>query len=196
MSYFNLAVSSILAFLIGAIPFAYLITKVIGKKDIREIGSGNPGATNVVRAMNRWYGLLVMILDTLKGVVPVYIAKQYSSSDPVFISFIAVSVVLGHDFSPYLRFKGGKGVATSFGVFLVIAPLPVLCVLMVFTLVTCVFKFVSFGSVLASIMYPFFAYFMGNTQFVWLAIILGTLIIFRHKENLKRLLIGKEKKSV
>ncbi len=194
MSLVELIIYIILSFLLGSIPFSYLITKFIAKKDIREIGSGNPGATNVVRALNKWYGLLVLALDVGKGILPVYLAKQVN--DPVFISLIALAVVLGHDYSIYLGFKGGKGVATSFGVLIVLAPVPIMVVAIIFTLVTGVFKFVSFGSVMASFSYPFVAYILGDTRYTWLAIVLGSLIIYKHKENLKRLWHGKEKRSI
>jgi glycerol-3-phosphate acyltransferase PlsY len=182
------------AFLLGSIPFSFIITKLVSKKDIRGIGSGNPGATNVVRALNIKYGILVLILDMAKGFFPVYLATQ--TQDLKLITIIALAVVIGHDFTPFLKFKGGKGVASSAGIFLAIAPIPTLCVALFFLLITTVFKFVSFGSVLASFAFPILAYFMGYKQYLWLSIALGFLIVFRHKENLKRLWYGKETRAI
>ncbi|MBN2407897.1 MAG: glycerol-3-phosphate 1-O-acyltransferase PlsY [Elusimicrobia bacterium] len=182
------------AFLLGSIPFSYVITKLVAKKDIRDVGSGNPGATNVVRALNARYGLLVLLLDLAKGAVPVYFAK--GTDNTAFVYAIALAIVLGHDYTPVLGFKGGKGVASSLGIFIVLAPIPTLVVSMIFTLVTVVFKFVSFGSVMASFSYPIVAYLLGYTRYIGLATILGLMIIYRHKENLKRLWHGNEKRSI
>ena len=114
------------SFALGSITFAYIITKLFSGKDIRSVGSGNPGATNVVRALNKKFGILVLLLDLLKGAVPVYFAVKFGFST-LLIHIVAVAAVLGHDYSPFLKFKGGKGVATSLGIFLVI-PSPVFAV--------------------------------------------------------------------
>ncbi len=194
MRLINVIIYAVLVFLLGSIPFSYIMTRYVGKKDIRKIGSGNPGATNVVRALNIWYGLLVLFLDTGKGLLPVYFAKQ--SNNSLLVVVVALAVVLGHDYSPFLGFKGGKGVATSTGVFIVLAPVPTVLVAVIFFLVTSIFKFISFGSVLASFSYPIVAYLLGYTEYLWLAIVLGALIIYKHKENLKRLWHGKEKRAI
>lgn len=194
MSLTKLIIIGVLSFLVGGIPFSYIITKFVAKKDIRNVGSGNPGATNVVRALNAWYGLLVLFLDMMKGFLPVYFARQYPL--PLLVPVVALALVLGHDYSPYLGFKGGKGVATSFGIFIILAPVPTFLVTLIFFLITCVFKFVSFGSVMASFSYPILAYLLGYRQYLWLAIVLGGMIIFKHKENLKRLWHGDEKRSI
>ncbi|MFC2091446.1 glycerol-3-phosphate 1-O-acyltransferase PlsY [Elusimicrobiota bacterium] len=194
MSFLKLLTYSVVAFMVGGIPFSYIITKFASNKDIRNIGSGNPGATNVVRALNVWYGILVLILDIAKGAIFVYYAKQYHN--PVLVPVIAISLVLGHDFSPYLKFKGGKGVATSLGIFLILSPVPIIIVSLIFLLCTTLFKFVSFGSIMASISYPVISYFLGYRDNLLLAVILGLLIIIRHKDNLKRLWYGQEKKSI
>jgi glycerol-3-phosphate acyltransferase PlsY len=194
MSTVSIIIYGLLAYLIGSIPFSYIITKIVGKKDIRTIGSGNPGATNVVRALNVKYALLVLFLDVAKGLLPVYFAIQ--TQNTALVTVVALAVVLGHDYTPFLGFKGGKGVATSAGVFVVLAPIPTLLVAFIFFTVTSVFKFVSFGSVMASFFYPILAYLLGYRQYIWLAVILGGLIIYKHKENLKRLWHGEEKRSI
>lgn len=194
MSLVKLIIIGVLSFLVGGIPFSFIITRLVSKKDIRDVGSGNPGATNVVRALNAWYGLLVLILDVTKGALPIYFARQYPN--PVLVPIVALSLVLGHDYSPYLKFKGGRGVATSFGIFFILAPVPTFLVALVFFLITCVFKFVSFGSVMASISYPIIAYLLGYKQYLWLAIVLGGMIIIKHKDNLKRLWDGSEKRAL
>lgn len=183
------------SFTIGAIPFAYLIVKIFGGQDIREVGSGNPGATNVVRALNIKYGIVVLILDVLKGALPVYFALSLGFPGYL-IHIVAVATVLGHDYTPFLKFKGGKGVAASLGIFLVISHIPTLIIVFIAFLLTSVFKFVSFGSVVASFSYPILLYVLGKTEYIWMAVILGFLIIFKHRRNLRRLWHGKENKSV
>ncbi len=183
------------SFAAGSIPFAFIITKIFSGKDIRKEGSGNPGATNVVRVLNGKYGLLTLILDVLKGAVPVYYV--ISINPPLYlVHIVAISVVLGHDFTPFLKFKGGKGVAASLGIFLVIDYVPTLIIVFIAFLLTSVFKFVSFGSVVASVSYPILLYVLGKTEYIWLAIILGLLIILSHRKNLRRLWYGQEKRSV
>ena len=182
------------AFLTGAIPFSFVITKLVAQTDIRNVGSGNPGATNVVRALNIWYGILVLFLDAMKGFIPIFFLKYHSN--PAVIPVVALSLVLGHNYSPYLKFKGGKGVATSFGIFLALSPVPILIVGCIFTFITSIFKFVSFGSIMASLSYPFVAYITGDREYIWLAIMLAVIIIYRHKLNLIRLWHGKEKRSI
>ena len=135
----------------------------------------------------------MLFLDMAKGFLPVYIATL-RAGDIAQVYIIALMVVIGHDFSPFLRFKGGKGVAASLGVFIVLAPIPTLVIAVIFFLVTSIFKFVSFGSVMASFSYPVVAYILGYTKYLELAVVLGGLIIIRHWSNLKRLWHGREKK--
>lgn len=184
----------ILFFLIGAIPFAYIVTKIFSGKDIRNVGSGNPGATNVVRALNIKYGVIVLLLDMAKGFIPVY--TVLNNLAPNYVSALAFMIVIGHNYSPFLGFRGGKGVASSVGIFLVLAPIPTVIVSMIFLIITKVFKYVSFGSVMASVSYPFIAYFLGYRQYILLAVVLGGMIVFRHRANLIRLWQGNEKRSV
>jgi len=182
------------AFLIGSIPFAYIITKIVTGEDIRDVGSGNPGATNVVRALNLKYGSIVLLLDMAKGFLPVLLATK--SPYPYMVPLIAFALVIGHDYTPFLGFQGGKGVATSLGIFLVLNPVVTFIVVLIFVVITSVFKFVSFGSLLGAVSYPVIAYIMGRTEYIWVAAGLAALIVYKHKSNIKRLWQGSEKRSV
>jgi len=190
----SIVFSVIITFLIGSIPFSYIVTKIVANKDIREIGSGNPGATNVVRALNVPAGVVVLILDVLKGYLPMRWAMQQNVD--FLIPAVALAVVLGHDYSLYLRFNGGKGVATSLGVFFVLNPVPTVLIVLIFFVLTTAFKFISFGSVLGAVSYPIIAYILGRTEYLWVAVILAALIVLKHSANIKRLWYGKEKRAV
>ncbi len=183
------------AYIIGSIPFSYIVTKMFKGVDITSVGSKNPGATNVYRMYGYKLGLPVLLLDIAKGYYPAYLASQTEMAS-LLVPAVVLAVILGHDFSPFLKLKGGKGVAASVGIFLFLATTPTILVVIIFTAVTSVFKFVSFGSVMASLAFPFIAYFMGYRQYTWLAALVAGLIIFQHRENIKRLWYGKEKRSV
>ncbi len=187
--------AAVASYIVGAIPFSYIFAKLFKGEDITKIGSGNPGATNVYRLYGAGLGIPVLLLDVAKGYFPAYLANRTDLA-AVLVPVAVLAVILGHDFSPFLKFKGGKGVAASVGIFLFLAPAPTLIVIMIFTAVTTIFKFVSFGSVMASLSFPFIAYFMGNREYTILSIIVAVLIIFQHRSNLKRLWYGKEKRSV
>ena len=195
MELIDIAVLSVAAFMIGAIPFSYIITRMVAKKDIRTMGSHNPGATNVFRSLNLGCGLAVLILDMAKGFIPVYWAMNTLPDTPV-VPVMALSVVLGHDYSPFLGMKGGKGVATSLGVFLILNTQLTLLVLLIFVILTIVFGFISFASVIGAASYPVLAYVLGMTDYMWLSAVLAALIIGRHHSNLKRLWHGKETKTI
>lgn len=181
------------AFLIGSIPFSFLITKLAVNKDIRTMGSGNPGATNVYRSLNFKYGLAVLFLDMSKGFFPVLWATKVSPNS-LLVPAVALSLVLGHDFSPFLRFKGGKGVATSLGVFLVLNTYLTLLVLLIFIVLTISFGLISFASVIGAVSFPILAYVLKMDDYIYLAIVLAVLIVVKHHSNLKRLWHGKEKR--
>lgn len=193
MSNVELALISLGAFIIGSIPFAFIVTKLASKQDIRKMGSGNPGATNVYRSLNFKYGLAVLFCDMAKGFFPVFWAARVAPNSPL-VPAVALSVVLGHDFSPFLGFKGGKGVATSLGVFLMLNTFLTLLVILIFVIITISFGFISFASVIGAVSYPILAYVLGMTDFIWVAVILAVLIVLKHHTNLKRLWHGKEKR--
>ncbi|MFQ5862489.1 MAG: glycerol-3-phosphate 1-O-acyltransferase PlsY [Candidatus Brocadiales bacterium] len=190
------------AYLIGSVPFAYIVARVFGGLDIRQHGSGNVGATNVGRVMGWRYGVPVFLLDVLKGCVPVYLAIKYSGLGPVhpLVILCGVGAILGHVFPVYLRFKGGKAAATSVGVFLVLAPKVILGAILVWCVIVAITRYVSLGTILGSIaLCVLFMYLhpdpLGEGRYLMgVSVIVALLIIFRHKENIKRLLAGTEPK--
>ncbi len=184
----------ILAFCVGSIPFSYIITKIFAGKDITKLGSGNAGATNVVRALNIKYGIAVLLLDVAKGFFPVYFTGKLTDAS-VMVPIVALAVVLGHDYSPFLKFKGGKGVAATLGIFFAINPVITFIVLFVFAVIVYIFKFISLGSIIGAFLFPVLLYFSGVTFYVGLTFILAGLIGLKHHKNIKRLLNGEEKKA-
>ena len=194
-----------LGYLIGSIPFGYLIVRMKGGGDVRETGSGGTGATNVTRRAGRWAGLLTMLLDTLKGTLVALAARRFLSEDfgvDWWVVAAALAAVGGHVFPVWLRFRGGKGVATGLGVFLSLAPLAVLCALPVFVLVVWATRYVSLGSVVSAALLPVFVWLTGPRgasgggwrPLLAASVAGGALIIFMHRENIGRLLRGGESK--
>jgi glycerol-3-phosphate acyltransferase PlsY len=183
----------IIAYLIGSIPFGYLIVRATGGGDVRETGSGGTGATNVSRRAGRGAGVSTLILDALKGALAVIIAKSMWDNTDWVIVAAAIAVIVGHIFPIWLRFRGGKGVATGVGVFLTLAPIAVLCAAVIFVAVVGLTKYVSLGSILAAGSIPLFIWlFVGQTPLL-VAAILGTLlIVFAHRGNIARLFSGTE----
>jgi glycerol-3-phosphate acyltransferase PlsY len=181
-------------YLTGSIPTGVILSKLFGTKDIRQEGSGNIGATNVYRVSGAKLGILTLLGDVLKGFIPVALTCSLMDSE-IWIAVVAFSTFLGHLFSIFLKFRGGKGVATALGIFLVIAPLMVPCVIIVFILVVMTWKYVSLGSLVASAILPVFLCAAGyNIVYVNLSLFIGCLIFYRHWENIRRLREGVEKK--
>jgi glycerol-3-phosphate acyltransferase PlsY len=199
------------AYLLGAIPFGLIIAKAHGK-DLRSIGSGNIGATNVSRALGRKWAYFCFLLDVLKGLVPTLLAALLISSSPSIIELlfalaVGVAAILGHIFPVYLRFKGGKGVATSFGVALGLWPFYTLCALFavaVWAVVVLIWRYVSLASILAALAFPLAlvlaTILVPDWQLTQLwplliaAVAIPVMVIIRHRENIKRLLAGTESK--
>jgi acyl phosphate:glycerol-3-phosphate acyltransferase len=180
------------AFLSGSIPFGLLLVKLAGKGDVRQHGSGNIGATNVSRVGGKALGILTLLLDILKGFLPVFIAKQLGLGESA-LSFLALSAVLGHVLTPWLGFRGGKGVATALGVALAFRAAMVLPALGVFIALLLIFRYVSLGSVMAAVALPLLLAWKGATPVVlllWADISL--IVIIKHHENIRRLLKGTE----
>lgn len=177
------------AYFIGSIPFALLLARRWGTGDLRRVGSGNIGAANVLRASGVKAGLLVAVLDVAKGAAGVLVAGLVGGQGHVHVPAIAgVAAVVGHIYPLWLRFRGGKGVATACGVFSVLAPAAVLPALGVFVAAILVTKYVSAGSVLASLLLPPVAHFTGSPPAVVLsASATAALIVFRHRSNLMRI---------
>jgi len=184
----------LLSFLLGSIPFGYLIGKLKGV-DVRSYGSGNIGATNVSRVLGKKYGLFVLFLDALKGAAAVLIARAIGL--PTECQVLAgISAIAGHCFSPWLGFKGGKGVATALGAFLVISPKTTLVAFLIFLAVLLTTRYVSLSSITAALSYPLlYRVFEKPSSFSFIVVSLGALLIVaKHRSNVKRLLKGEEKK--
>mgnify|MGYP001444158351 CR=1 FL=1 len=181
-----------ISYLMGSIPFGYIFTKIFLKKDIRDIGSGNIGTTNVLRTGNKFIGYSTLMLDILKAVIPVLFTKFYLS-DYIFIS--ALSVFIGHVFPIWLKFKGGKGVATYVGILFCINYLFgfifVCCWLIIFFIT----KYSSLSSILASISVPVYIFFFDNFSNKYFYIIMFILIFYNHRENIIRLINQEESKT-
>ena len=190
------------AFLLGSIPTGYLLVRIFRKQDIRSVGSGNIGATNVLRAGGKGLGAATFLLDVLKGCASVWLGAALAailapSLDPRNPEALAaLCAVLGHMFTPWLNFRGGKGVATGFGVFLVAAPLAALAAIGLFAIILALSRYVSLGSILAAAAFPVLAYFLvhGSRPAFFLAVqaAVALLIIVKHHQNIRRLLAGTE----
>jgi glycerol-3-phosphate acyltransferase PlsY len=195
----------LLAYLLGSIPFGYLIVKLRGGGDVRETGSGGTGATNVTRRAGKWAGLLTLALDALKGAAAVLIARLiFDGGEGAgwWIAASAFAVVAGHVFPVWLGFRGGKGVATGLGAFLLLAPFALLCALPVFVIVVWATRYVSLGSITAAALIPLAVWILGagsgaNVETIptlAAAAAGGALIIFMHRANIRRLMRGEESK--
>lgn len=181
-------------YLSGSIPTGVILAKLFGTKDIRQEGSGNIGATNVYRVLGKGLSALTLVGDVLKGVIPVILACTLVG-DEIWIAMVAFVTFLGHLFPVFLRFRGGKGVATALGVFLVIAPLVVPFSIIIFVLVAMKWRYVSLGSLTASALMPIFLCVLGYPiAYVNLSLAMGCLIFYRHRGNIERLREGSEKK--
>ena len=181
----------IFSYLLGSIPFGLILTKLFLKKDIRKIGSGNIGATNVLRSGNKLIGYLTLFFDILKAVIPVvYIKLNYP--DLIYIS--SLSVFLGHVFPIWLKFKGGKGVATYVGILFSINLILGFIFCISWLLVFLLSKYSSLSSLVASLSVPLFLFFTNGEQIIFF-IILFVLIFYTHRENIKRLKNKEESKS-
>ena len=188
----DLAVAVVLAYCLGSVPFALFMARRWGARDLRRVGSGNLGATNAVRASGMTAGLLVALLDIGKGGASVLLARALSdqASAP---ALAGVAAIVGHVYPVWLRFRGGKGVATTCGVFAVLTPFAVPPALAVFVLTVWITKYISLGSVLASLCLPPIAYLMGGSvSVIAVACAASALIVFRHRSNLVRVFNGGE----
>jgi acyl phosphate:glycerol-3-phosphate acyltransferase len=196
-----LAGIAIAAYLLGSIPMGYLLYRIFRRQDIRSFGSGNIGATNVMRAGGKGLGLATFALDVLKGCAAVwlggYLASLWMPAVPLRTAeaFAALCAVLGHMFPIWLRFRGGKGVATGFGVFLVVSPIAALAAIGVFAIVLALCRYVSISSIVAAISFPIFAWLLvtGAQPFFFVAgALVSLLIVVKHHQNIRRLIAGTE----
>lgn len=215
-----LVIVAIVSFLLGSIPFGYLLVRIFRGVDVRKTGSGNIGATNVARTGSKGLAIATLLLDALKGYLAVALAFRLTwphksillalpsgwsawqnMPESVQYSYFAAALaglcaVLGHMFTPWLRFKGGKGVATAVGAFAALAPRAVLVALVLFIIIVAITRYVSLGSILGAVIFPLAAWwlnpFVRTPGIIVLISICSALIVIRHKDNIRRLLAGNE----
>ena len=185
---------AVASYFLGSIPTGFLWAKARGI-DIRKVGSGNIGATNVMRALGKGPGIAVLLIDAAKGFLPVFLAPRlFPTIDPNWLGITCcVAVIAGHNWTCWLKFKGGKGVATSAGAMLAFLPLPFLCALGVWIIVFAIWRYVSLASISAAVATPVATFLIeaDATRFVFTAI-LAAIVIYKHKSNIQRLLAGTE----
>ena len=189
---FELFLIILVSYLFGSIPFGLLLTKIFLKKDIREIGSGNIGATNVLRSGNKILGYSTLVLDILKAVLPILYIKFFMN-DYLYVS--ALSIFIGHVFPIWLKFKGGKGVASYLGILCCLDIFTALIFGVVWISIFILFKFSSLSSLLASLTIPIFQFFYNSNSDYYFYFMMFILIFFTHRENIKRLRNNTESKS-
>jgi acyl phosphate:glycerol-3-phosphate acyltransferase len=180
----------VIAYLIGSVPFGLILTRLAGAGDVRQIGSGNIGATNVLRTGRRGLALATLALDVLKGALPVWLAYRYLGPDMAVVA--GLGAVLGHCFPVWLKFKGGKGVATAAGVVAALTPAVAAIALGVFALVVVATRYVSLGSILGAIAAAPGAWLLGHVQAAELYLLLALIIVVKHAGNIRRLAQGNE----
>jgi len=192
----------VLAYLLGSFPSGYLIARYFYGVNIMEKGSGNIGFTNVTRVIGFKAGIFTLLLDALKGALPAYLARLFYPDfltnpwQALIIALCFFFSVFGHSFSVFLKFKGGRGVATAAGILLVIFPQVFLSLLLVFFLVLLIFRYVSLSSISVAFLFPFLIYFFYPSNWILqlVSLILSALVIIRHIPNIKRLCKGEEPK--
>ena len=193
----------LIAYVLGSIPNALWVGKTFKNIDVREHGSKNTGSTNAARVLGPKLGIFTLILDILKGALPTYLGivlganllTRITGIDKLDIIVIGMAAILGHTFSLFLKFKGGKAVATTLGVFLVLVPYAILILLVVFFVIFGLTKYVSLASIVSAVALPITVYLTTrHIPLTVLGIIIGLLVIIRHKENIKRLINGTESK--
>ena len=204
----SVLVIAVVSYLLGSIPFGYLLVRIFRGEDVRQTGSGNIGATNVARTGSKWLAIATLMLDALKGYVAVFHVFFFAGHHPdhlpqfgphtvyILAALAAFFAIVGHMFPVWLRFKGGKGVATSVGAFLGIAPAAVLVCLVAFALIIGVTRYVSLGSILGAAVFPIAAWWLQpetrDAAVMVFIVASSLLIIIRHKDNIGRLLAGNE----
>ena len=199
MQWFSITLFVFAAYLLGSLPSGYLIGRWVADIDVRTLGSQNIGANNVARSLGLKWGLLVLIIDMAKGALPVTVALILWSGEAergsFMVALVALAVFFGHLASFFLRFRGGKGVATAFGIALVLMPKAALAALVIFLLVTLLWRYVSLGSLTAFLTLPIWAAASGyHSLYVGLSSVFALCIAIRHRSNIRNLLQGKERK--
>ena len=186
---------ALFGYLLGSVPTGLLLTKMFSKIDPRKVGSKNIGATNIFRTAGKALGILTLVGDILKGMIPIVIASRLGLPD-LWIAIAGLSSFLGHIFPIFLGFRGGKGVATALGVYVVISPIAVLIEFLVFAGIVWKWRYISLGSISCATTIPILiAFFRSDSQaYFILSVIIAALILYRHQSNISRLLQGTENK--
>ncbi len=201
----NSIIGILLSYLVGSIPTAYIVAKLVKDLDIRTYGSGNVGATNVFRSVGRMWGVFVLLIDMLKGLIVVIFIARFFQSDTINFRYIqilyGIAAISGHNWTIFLKFKGGKGVATTSGVVLGIFPKALLLSLLMFAVIVYITRYVSVGSMVSAVAFPLFLWLFyrkcdGFASFVLFSLVMVAFIFYRHRSNIKRLLSGSENKIV
>ncbi|MBN2191117.1 MAG: glycerol-3-phosphate 1-O-acyltransferase PlsY [Candidatus Aureabacteria bacterium] len=185
----------VVSYIIGSFPTAFIICRLVSGKDIRTLGSGNVGATNVARLFGFKYGCITFLLDCLKGFLPVFLLIKFQSIDSNLVFISAAAVLLGHMWPVFLGFKGGKGVASGVGIIIALNPAAACVSLVVFAVVFVLFRYISLSSITAAVLMPFIMWYFASplkiAAFVSLA---AVLVVYMHKNNIRRLIAGTEPK--
>ncbi len=184
----------VIGYLLGSIPFGYILVRAFRGEDIRRVGSGNIGATNVARS-SLWLGILTLVLDALKGLAAVALTLHLFPGKPSLAATAALLAIVGHMFPVWLNFRGGKGVATGLGSFVLLAPKAVLLALAIFAVLILLFRYVSLSSIIAVLVFPVLALLLSphvDNRAIYLMAIASLLIVLRHHANIRRLSAGTE----
>lgn len=190
----KLLLLALFSYLLGAVPTGYLIARRVMGIDIREHGSGNPGAANVYRTVGKWAGITTFLIDGLKGFIPVSIVLHVFPGEYWQAILCGTIAILGHMWTIYLKFRGGKGVATSAGVFAALLPIPTALAFTAFVICVALWGRISIGSITACLVLPISGYFIGHHSITVdiMSTAIGLLVIYKHVPNIKRLLAKKE----
>jgi acyl phosphate:glycerol-3-phosphate acyltransferase len=195
--FFKIGLLVLLGYLIGSISTGVLISRWVSQKNLQTEGSKNIGATNVARLLGRKWGILTLLGDVLKGMIPIWIGQEVlagTSNYYFYLCLIALAAFMGHLFPIYLRFKGGKGVATALGIFILLGPKALLIAIPFFVLIVYFGKYISLGSIVATGSFPvFLIIFHYDKSIILLSIVIAVAIILKHRENMVRLWRGEEK---
>ncbi|WP_223204168.1 glycerol-3-phosphate 1-O-acyltransferase PlsY [Alicyclobacillus suci] len=188
--------SIIIAYLIGSISTSTIVVKMVSGKDIRQFGSGNAGATNTSRVLGTKWGITVLVIDALKGMIALSIVSALAHANPVALALSAIAVVVGHNWPIYFGFRGGKGIATTIGVLLWMAPLMTIIAGILCLVVIALTRYVSLGSLIFAILIPILlgVWAPSHEAALWASIVLALLSIYSHRQNIGRLLRGSERK--
>lgn len=182
------------AYLIGGIPFGYLLVRMTTGRDVRQSGSGNIGATNVLRTTGRALGIATLLLDIGKGAFAVWLAERFLNGSTLWMSAAALAVMAGHAYPVFLRFRGGKAVASFVGAFLYLTPVPLLATILIFVVTVAASRFISLGSIVAAGLFPLAVWLIEHPPWyvVGAAIVAGVFIISKHRANIERIHAGTE----